>query len=311
MCAYASTPNKEAVRRHWDRPVLEARAQQSGLLTYLGLPGPDIHDLSDWGDVLAKTRTAVEATGRTRRQRAEADAKISRLLLNVSVQRLGEGFELLIGDIEDVLLSGQDSRGRRPQIDRFDFVNLDFDGGFGFLAAGDMKRPKALRALLQRQRGHAFTLFLTVNVRDTLGSEVPGYLSGMFAQASTGEAALLQWRMSRPDGERVLKLQPIVVDFIREAAEGEGFSCFVFPLVTYEGHERARMLHFVFDLTPRSSLKGFSPQSMEEILELPIVEAVDGDLKISWSAPAKSLEPALRFLEPSIRDAILKESISD
>ena len=60
------------------------------------------------------------------------------------------------------------------------------------------------------------------------------------------------------------------------AAEGEGFSCKVFPLVTYEGHERARMLHFVFQLDPASSLRGFSKQSTRDILQLPTLEAVSG-----------------------------------
>ncbi len=143
MCAFRDTPNKAAIRQQWDQPILARFHDKKGTgLTYFGLPGPDIHDLLDWRDLLDSARTGVESPGHTKMERYEADQTIGRLNLNIMVNGLGSGFQLLVADVEDVIIDGVDSKGNRPQKNdgqaahvahfRYDLVNLDFDGGLGY-----------------------------------------------------------------------------------------------------------------------------------------------------------------------------------
>src|SRR5688500_16620353 len=106
--AYVSTPNKSAVRRLFDRPILDRwHGETARPLTYFGLPGPEIHDFLDWGDVLDIWRTAVESSG-SAKERREFDTA-GRLLDNVAAHDLLSGFQLLLGDVEDVILNGVDA----------------------------------------------------------------------------------------------------------------------------------------------------------------------------------------------------------
>jgi hypothetical protein len=309
VCAYASTPNKAVVRALWDRGILQQWCREIGRpLSYFGLPGPDIHDLVDWRDLLANERTGVESKGRSAAQQKQSEATISRLLANVSVRAMSsdfpsEGFELLVADVEDVLIGGADTRGKRPRLPRYDLFNLDFDGGFGF-AGRDPKRPRAIRKLFERQRGHSFVLLLTINVRDTLGSEVDDYLAGLQQRATSElESTRLDWFAQQPPGQRVLRLLPVAMSFVRDAGETEGFSVFSLPAVTYVGHERARMIHFAFYCTANdATLRTFSSQQFGDVLRLPILEVAEGSLKL-LVGDADDLERHLTFLAP---DAVKK-----
>jgi len=334
VCAYANTPNKAVIRQCWDLPMLERWYTKNGkLLSYFGLPGPEIHDLLDWQHLLG-VRTGIESPGHTKKQREQASETIGRLYANIMLNGLSSGFQLLRADVEDVILNSVDKDGHPPQLNdgrpahlahfTYDIVNLDFDGGLGYRAErasakqmhGAAKRVDAIKELFKRQEGHSFILFLTINVRDTLGDEVENYLQGLQSRdRGEGWHDMLDWYLHRTKGEREFKLKAIVPSFIHSVAETRLFRCTSRPPIAYIGHARAHMIHFAFELETAESnsrgirLREFSPQDDRELLALPLLRSVNGQIELaSMKLPGIdfiSCEKTLNFLPEEIRSHIL------
>lgn len=335
MCAYANTANKAKIRQCWNKPILERwHTRIDRPLSYFGLPGPDIHDLLDWQQLLGK-RTAIESPGHTKKEREEADEKIGRLNANIMLNGLSSGFQLLRADVEDVIINSVDDYGTPPQLNDgrpahlmrfiYDVVNLDFDGGLGYRAKqgsvktirGATKRVDALKELFKRQEGHSFILFLTINVRDTLGEEVENYLHGLQSRdRGEGWRELLDWYLNLTKGKREYKLKAIVPSFIHSVAETRLFRCTSRPPIAYEGHERAHMIHFAFELESAESkfrgirLREFSPQDDRELIELPLLRSENGQLTLPLmqhpGCNFASCEKTLTFLPKDVRSLILE-----
>jgi len=70
------------------------------------------------------------------------------------------------------------------------------------------------------------------------------------------------------------------------------------------------MLHFAFDPSPVSALKAFSSQTLRQVLELPFVEAVDGELRIAHVFPRTIAASAIGFLEDEAQTRILCALVS-
>jgi hypothetical protein len=310
VCAFKTTLNKDTLRDDWDLPILQAWVnREQHEMTYFGLPGPEIRDFLAWRDVLAREKTAVESLGRTKGQQEQAAETMARMKLNVQLASLSSGFQLLRGDVEDVIIHTTDKDGAQPQlIDgaaahlarlRYDLVNLDFDGGLGYRdASGSAKRVEALRSLLRRQRDRSFVLMLTVNVRDTMGDEFNDYLFGAHGRANNEEdRELLKWLAERGDGERDLKLKAVIPLFIHETAETTVLAVRCYPPVVYQGHERAHMLHFVFELQPQSgNLRAFGPQTPQQVMRLPLIVVEEGQFSCSKAQQPPIDRPGLREL---------------
>src|SRR2546423_5371213 len=107
MSTFEGSSNKALVRRQWDLPIIEQWMKKLGHpLSYFGLPGPSISDLLDWRECLEYC-TGVERLRKATEQRKE-DLNTHRLILkNVMLNGI-ENFQLLRGQIEDVILDGTD-----------------------------------------------------------------------------------------------------------------------------------------------------------------------------------------------------------
>lgn len=326
---FADTENKAIIRRIWDRALLQRwiQKQQRSLLTYFGLPGPDVHDLIDWKDLLDRFRTGVESIGRTKREQIKARDEMGKLTTNLFIAGISSGFQLLRGDIEDIILDGLDSDGNRPQINDgriahiarfgYDLVNLDFDGGFGYKdGTGAAKRVAALKKLFERQEGHSFLFFLTINVRDTMGDEIEDYLRGLRTrERGPNWQETLDWYLNRPDGERDYKLKAIIPSFIEAIADVRVFRCRSHPPIAYEGHEHAHMLHFAFELQTvilngrSANLRGFGPQDDSELISLPLIRCENGQLQFASKQhpgfTVNSCKDSLDFLSEDFQRMLL------
>lgn len=326
---FADTENKAAIRRIWDRALLQGwrQKQKCSHLTYFGLPGPEIHDLIDWKDLLDHRRTGAESIGRTKREQMKARDEMGKLTTNLFIAGISSGFQLLRGDIEDIILDGLDYDGNRPQINdgrsahvaRFGYslVNLDFDGGLGYKdGAGAAKRVAALKKLFERQEGHSFLFFLTINVRDTMGDEIEDYLRGLQTrERGPNWKTVLDWYLSRSDGEREYKLKATVPSFIQAVAETRVFRCTSRPPISYEGHERAHMLHFAFELEAvalngrPANLRGFSSQDDTDLIALPLIRSENGQLRLAKRQHSgfdiSCSSASLDFLPDDVRATIL------
>lgn len=328
----ANTVNKSAIRQRWDLPILEAwQDQLKRPLTYFGLPGPEIHDFLDWQAVLSADRTGVEELGRPGKQRVKALEAMALLNLNVARHEMSSGlqlrFQLLRGSIEDIILDGVDADGNSPRLDdgaptprrrfRYDIVNLDFDGGFGYRNKhGVANRVNAIKKLFERQQTHSFVLLLTINVRDTLGDEVEDYLAGLSSRRrGEGWCEEIDWHRVRRDGQREYKLKATVSSFVHAEAESRMFRFTCHPPIVYEGHEQARMLHFVFELRVHGgNLRAFSVQDDSDIIALPLIKVQNGQFILASLQPPgfhpKSLQALLSFLPEETRQAIAESLAS-
>jgi len=320
---FTDTSNKAYIRRAWDLPVLQRwHTQLQRPLDYFGLPGPEIHDLLDWRNLLGR-RTGVESPGRTRKDRDQASETMGRLKMNVMVRGLSSGFELLCADVEDVILEGMDQYGTRPQADdgrpvhharwQYDLVNLDFDGGLGYRdSRGDAKRITALKKLFERQAGRSFVLLLTINIRHTLGSEIDEFLRGLRERGSGPDwHSMLDWYRDRADGQLEYKLKAAVPPLIRAAAELHMFRSVCRPPIVYDGYKQARMLHFVFELEHApGNLRAWSQQHDRELIQLPLLRCSGGELHVVAQPyvdySAERLTNLLSFLPETTRIPILQ-----
>jgi hypothetical protein len=184
---YQDTDNKAFIRQMWDFPILKRwHNEKNRKLSYFGLPGKELHDLRDWCSVLGKT-TGVEIVGKTKKERELDPAKFAMMQLNSQLHNLPTGFQILRGEIEDVIINMTDIDGISPQLNDgqkthtakllYDIVNLDFFGGIGYAnKENEVKRANAIKKLIERQNGTNFVFFLTINVRSKVNGQIESYL---------------------------------------------------------------------------------------------------------------------------------------
>lgn len=292
--AFANSSNKDAVRAQWDLAILNGWSKRRGrALSYFGLPGPGMLDVLCWRAVLDGRWTAIEERPKSGEKRDMADRAAALLETNALASNLAAGLQILRGDVGEVILRAEDDYQTRPILCdeapahearfAYDLVNLDFDGGLGFKSKSGARRVEALKTLFHRQRGQSFVLLLTINVRDTLGSEIDDYLHRLEAEA---EPELIAWYLAREKGEYEFKLKAAVPVFLLTAAEVQGFDVICHPPLVYTGHASARMVHFALELSWKGQVfPAVSRQRARDLLRLPLVEAADGTLRLVTTDP--------------------------
>lgn len=283
---FESSDEKALVRTKWDRPILEALKEKSKQpLTYFGLPGPAIQDILDWRDLLGIV-TGVERLRKPAADREEDLERHRRLLNNVMTNDIQQ-FQLLRGEIEDVILQGLDQDNEAPRLHRgstrsgmsfgYSLVNLDFLGGIGYRAkkgasAEQSKRGRSLKKLFERQQGTEFVLLATFNVRDRVGEELRAYIQSTRERVDEPLRPTLDWYGKRGPAEKIYILKVVVPLFIQHTAEENMFSSHAYPPVAYGGTGTATLVHFAFRLTPQDGdLQAFSQQSAADLIGLPLV----------------------------------------
>jgi hypothetical protein len=293
---FEESPNKISVRQIWDLPIIQRWSERVGhSLSYFGLPGPSISDILDWRPYLGYC-TGVERFRKEKKPREE-DLEVHRLIHKNALLKEIDEFQLLLGDIEDIIIDGVDLNRQRPRMSlgnhpllssfSYDLANLDFLGGMGYKTekTGKVRRVQALQKFLERQSGKDFLLILTLNVRDNIDDELVRYLEGaQYAAESEQVRSTLHWYATCTAGMKEYRLKATVPLFIQREGEVCGFDCFCYPPLVYTGSGAARMVHFVFELTDaKTVLHAHSRQRIAEVVNLPLV----GIKKKSVYLPAK------------------------
>jgi hypothetical protein len=294
---YLDTPNKKNIRVRWDTPILQAAVLRIGRsLAYFGMPGARIHDLLDWSELLG-TKTCVQIVRSPRNQQEEDLDVIRQITHNVLVNDV-KNVQIMRGAVEDILIKGSGLDHLAPKVSelvdghrrfRYDLYNLDFFGGVGYKRKASegtkgvkTARVKAIEDMFARQRGHDFTLLLTINVRDTFGEEPLQYLQETLSRSgNTMLADTFAWCASLDAGKKHHQLKVWIPLWVRELAEMAQFDCRCYPTVTYEGHERARMVHFAFDFAfiDGRDLRVDSRQTLDSVVQLPLLQMADGEFR--------------------------------
>jgi hypothetical protein len=285
---YATTNNKERVREEDTELIKKEFLRKKRKLSYLGMPSGEIRDILAWKDYFERC-SAVEI-----------DAKIrSQLWLNVINSGLNDKVSILFGDIEDILINGKDGFKNQLQFP-YDVVFLDC---FGSILYHELKRVKAITALIEKQRGSHFLLLLTFNIRernycsnsiDEFLQKLEKELSGYYLRDEKATAAIskvIDWYKSDKT-EEMYRYKIFTSYLIKTMAEERGFHVHAYPPIFYSGFNDSPMIHFAFKLVPGegSPTKAVSKQTIFEIINLNIKEAAKGRVFVrSKQAPTLNI----------------------
>src|SRR3984893_7699894 len=280
--------NKDFLRGEFDYSHVERWYRTRGKrLNYLGLPAWEMLDIISWEKFLDRFTTI---------EREENQQHL--MFLQANVQDVEHRLYSLYGEFDQVLLTGRDQYGRRPEWP-YDIVNLDYFGGFLY---SDLSRPKAIKKLISNQVDfqRSFLLIITQHLRDgdVIGAkaafldDLRRQLTSSTVDAKTRKAIdrAMDWYSdpNTPDSQRQTLL---VNSFLRDTGEAEHFDVLCRPAVLYSGTGSASMIHFVTDFTfrARTAHKTSSKQSMFELVDLGTREVKDAKLiKSAAKAPRLS-----------------------
>ncbi len=219
---FETNPNKDIIRRTFDKPLVKRDFEQKRrALVYFGLPSGGMYDVIDWKEFLGVI-IAVER---------DPDEKRS-MMRKAFSQKVLNRIQVLDGDVDDVLITGKDNSGEKPQIDKFDIVNLDYLGGLVVKdLKGNSRRVSAIRSLFARQSNAEcdFRLFLTINVRNRDEGELD---------------------------ENVRTIEQRVTGFGWDASKTRRLSLSSYDAVAYASGERSNMLHFALKFVFAKQLQG-------------------------------------------------------
>lgn len=274
---FVSTPNKDLIRKEFDRHVIEDQYLRKGKpLTYFGLPGSEILDILEWSEYLGMI-IAVERDLYTRH------------FMRSKVFLKGfdpASFQILFGEIDDIILKGEDLEGSRLQERSFDVINLDYEGGLVYKdLAGTSKRVGAIKKLfdLQEADKRDFVLLLTVNTRnrdwgefDRTLEEVQNELEEYSVENISN---VIEWYKTAGYAYKIKVYLPVHLGIW---ARTSSFFCSDIRAVTYLGSSNRRMVHFACAFTYGKPKLG---QSLLKILYMPMYEAKKGKIQEAKMQP--------------------------
>lgn len=274
---FVTTPNKDLLRKKFDLNAVEDHFKKKGKeLTYFGLPGPQILDILEWRKYLG-TVIAVE---RDLYAKHFMRSKAFSMGFNQS------NFQILFGDIDDIVLKGEDSDGTKLREEAFDVINLDYEGGLVYKdLVGDSKRVKAIKRLfdLQQASKRDFLLLLTVNTRNRDWGEFNKTLDQIQGELEEYNveniADNIDWYKSAGYAYKIKVYLPVHLGIW---ASSTSFSCSEAKAVMYLGSSNRRMVHFACSFVYGEPKLG---QSLIRILSIPMYEAEGGKIEIAKMQP--------------------------
>lgn len=324
---YQSSTQKDAVRQHFDLPLLHKFSTEKGTkLAYFGMPGEECLDIRDWRSVIREV-AAVERKEANLRKMA---GRLRRRFKNVRSR-------VYLGDVDDVILSGHGEPhnvGGKPadirvenhfdqdmdrRVWKFDVVNLDYFGRFFPRVGGDFprartRRPRALRHLFEQERLDArdsWLMLLTVE-GGQYGSNDINHLVEYIESARTSDEKLseaidfLLAPSGRHNDPTIKILHAAVSLFIASAASHAQLDARPHGTVSYRGSGMHTMVHCAFQFQPATNPLGNVANPLG-LLRAPIIRPVLGENcpRFEWASDPcpgttkRALSECLGFLEPT------------
>jgi len=277
---FVSTPNKDLIRKDFDRYIVEDQYMKKGEpLTYFGLPGPEMLDILEWAKYL-RLVIAVERDPYARHfMRSKAFSKG----FNPA------SFQILFGDIDDVILKGEDLERIKPKESAFDVINLDYEGGLMYKdLAGTSKRVKAIKKLfdLQQADKRDFVLLLTVNTRNRDWGEFDKTLEEVQDELEEygveNISKVIEWYKTAGYAYKIKVYLPVHLGIW---ARTSSFFCSDIRTVMYLGSSNRRMVHFACAFVYGKPKLGLS---LVKILYMPMYEAEKGKIQEAEMQPPET-----------------------
>lgn len=268
---YASTDNKERVRKEDTELIKKEFLKKKRKLKYLGMPSGEMRDILAWQNYIDKS-SAIEIDPKQR----------SELVLNVIKNNLQDKVKVLFGDVEEILIKGKDKFSNKLDFP-YDIVFLDC---FGTILYKEHRRIKAIASLIEKQKGYPFLLLITFNLRErnycknsVIGvfNKIQKELCGFYIHHDSVKKhirSIMDWYKSDKTDE-MYRQKLFVPYFLKTTAEEYGFKIHVYPPIFYFGFNNSPMIHFSFKLMPEagSPTRAISEQTILDIINLNINEA--------------------------------------
>jgi len=275
---YASTRNKERVREEDTKLIKKEYFRKERKLTYLGMPSGEMRDILAWQNFFERC-TAVEI---------ESDSR-NELVLNTIRNNLSDKVKILFGDIQEILIKGEDNFKNKLEFP-YDIVFLDF---FGTIIYKGLRRVEAIENLIKKQKGNSFLFLLTFNIKErrycknevnSVFDKIQKHISSFFITSKEAKEEIqnIIAGYKAKETHEMYRQKLFVPYFIKTFAEATGFKTHCYAPIFYLGYSRSPMIHFAFKLSyePYSSTKAISDQSLIDIVNINIKKATKGRISV-------------------------------
>jgi len=257
--AFIPSPIKMHIREDHDKSLVQELYLQMGRkLSYLGLPGPHMHDIITWQEWLEYC-VAVEY-----------DEQSKDLLLEASfLSGFSSKLKVIQDDIDNYIINTLPQKEKNA----FDIINLDYYGApLNLNKMGESNRYKAFEGLFDYQtkvnNPNPFILFVTNGVRNKDKGQIDLMLEDIKRHVDES-------LMPPASSIGYSKMKVIVPYLIRSAAASRKWDITLKYGITYKGSNNIRMVHFAFWAKPSNIIVVDHQQTMAEVCLMPLTEILD------------------------------------
>ncbi len=270
------TISKQVVRDLQRECIEKALADRLGNLRYFGLTSPEMKDVIDWSDLLAWV-VAVE-----RGEEGKEHEDQHRLRLTASKHGIQNRLQLLCGNIDRIILTGEDELGKKITYP-FDIVSLDYSGGLFYHDGelGQFYRLKAVRKLIREQADFQkpYVLFISANCHAVDTGEVKSAIEHLRTELNRrrwNADHVCDAYLDHQDDRARLKLY--VPLFVSQEASAQGYATRMEKVILYTGNDQVQMVSFRFFLKPSkpTAMRRFPQERLSQILNTPCIQIADG-----------------------------------
>jgi hypothetical protein len=281
---------KRIVREKWNTPILEWLFNIWGAkYLYLGLPGPEAHDIKLWAKMIEKVIAFEITDDKGINPRGNFEQLISNLTL------LNLPHIVYHGYLEDVVLWKQDLDEKEFTLDKFiTLFNLDFCNSItGKVPTPDGRkcwRFEAIRELITVQRAlyratGASKFVMLITAYDAFHRrEMDRFISKRDLAGEIRTAVKKERLVRVPDSDLYRNtelLRLFMFDFLRTYLVGQNVKSFFLPAVKFFGRtKKSPMIHFcvVCEMENLESAQVVDEQSAGDFLGMDMVTAEDRGL---------------------------------
>jgi hypothetical protein len=282
------TVNKQKIRELNLRLIERQFHSRKGELKYFGLPAASMKDILLWQDYFMRF-TVVERGRPGEEYRLQHNLELTAMRYGLTNR-----VYLLRGDLDDILLRGQDNYGNLVDYP-FDVVTLDYSGGLIYKdLEGKSIRTDSIAELIRRQAtlDQSFLLLISCNT----DNEDRGEIRRVFNDILTSLAKLkidatptIQAFLNHSLEQARLS---IYVPYLIRNLSWANYQCKPYKPVFYLGNRNTQMMNFSFWLKRTTGTVAGSSErrTLLDLLDLKTFECVEGDLtETDFGIPRVSL----------------------
>ena len=268
------TDNKQVVRDLQGDFIAKAFEHRLEL-AYFGLPSSSLDDVKQWSAFL-KTITAVERGEIGSEWELQHDLEFESFRCGL-FDKLG----LLRGDIDQIIIKGQDCNGKKPQFP-FDIISLDYSGGLFYKdSSNGYVRIAAIESLVSTQSltKTDFGLLISCNLHDVDQHEVRGALANIRTSINrsglNGEEVISAYLGCEYEQARLKLYVPYLLN---QFGSKYRYHCDTQPTIIYSGNLNIQMMAFRFFLKydGRTIAPREPRERMSQIVNCPLIEIANG-----------------------------------